>query len=121
MVGLADAAGCGAADQPDREPRRAEQHPGDGAGQRALGGALADHVARVVDVHVAPGERAADHDPVVPVVLDEGDLVDPGRGGGRAQHIRVGAFRAADVIEDHECQIEAHAGSLARRRPGRIT
>ena len=48
VVGLAHPARGAAADEPDREPGRTEEEPGDGAGEGALGGPLADHVSLVV-------------------------------------------------------------------------
>ena len=101
-------------DEPDREPRRTEEHPGNGAGEGSLGGSLADHVALLVHIDVAARERAAHHDPVVPVVFDERDLVNPRRIAGSVEHVRVRRFGALDVIEDHEREVEAHTRRLGR-------
>ena len=108
------------ATRPAANPARAEERSCDGAGEGALGGALADDVSLVVQVEVAARERAAHHDPVVPVVLDERDLVDPGRVVRGADHVGVRAFGALDVVEDHQSEVEAHGRTLGARAGGRI-
>jgi len=58
VSGLVNAARGASGDEPDGEPRWAEERPDDGAGEGSLGGSLADHVSLLVDVHVAARERA---------------------------------------------------------------
>ena len=106
--GLRHAAGDPAADDPDREPGRPEEHAGDRAGQGALRGLLADRVELVVDVDVAAGERAAHHEAVAAVVLDEGDLVDPGDVADGVEHVGVRVVGAFDVGEHRQREVEAH-------------
>src|SRR4051812_26267658 len=66
LPGVAGAAHGGAPDEPDGESGRTEEHARYGTGQGALGRALADYDVRlVIQIEVAAGERAADHDPVV--------------------------------------------------------
>ena len=108
VPGFAQSTRARPADDPDGEPHRPEEDPDHGAGQGSFGGPLADHVALVVHVDVAAGERAPDHDAVVPVVLDEGDLVHPRRVPRAVEHVGVRVLGARDVLEDHECEIEAH-------------
>ena len=116
MFGFAQPARHTAADDPDSEPGGAEEDPGDGAGQGSLGGPLADHVALLVQIDVAAGERTAHDDPVVPVVLDEGDLVNPRRVAGSVENVRIRPLGALDVSEDHERQVERHQSSSIRLR-----
>ena len=112
VLGLAQPARGAAGDEPDGQPGRAEEEADHGAGQGALGGALADHVAALVDVDVAARERAPHHDAIVPVVLDERDLVDPRLRSGGLQHARVGPLGTLEVMEDQKCEIEAHARTV---------
>ena len=78
-LGFAQPAGSRSGDESHGESRGTEEQPGHGAGQRSLAGSLADHVAALVDVDVAARERAPHDDPVMPVVLDERELVHPHR------------------------------------------
>ena len=112
VIGLAHPARDAAGDEPDRQPGRTEQDADHGTGQGALAGSLADHVPALVDVDVAARERAPHHDAIVPVVLDERDLVDPRLRSGGLQHARVGPLGTLDVMEDQKCEIEAHARTV---------
>src|SRR5690349_20015302 len=127
VLGVAEAARGAAGHQPDGDPRGSEEDAGGGAGHRPLRGAPADDVTALVQVDVATGERAAHHDPVVPVGLYERHLPDPGRAARCAEDIRIRVLRAFDVIEDDEREIEAHARdatstgtALASSRPGDV-
>ena len=62
VFGFTEAARRASGDEPDREPRRTEKDPGNGAGQGSLGGSLADHVSLLVHIDVAAREGAALHD-----------------------------------------------------------
>jgi hypothetical protein len=112
VFGLAESARRAPGHQPDRESRRTEEEPDNGAGQGSFAGSLADHVSLFVQIDVAAGKRAPHHDSVVPVVLDERDLVNPRRFAGSVQHVRVGPFCASGVIEDDEREVEAHVCRL---------
>ena len=76
--------------EPDGKPGRTEDHTYDRSGQCALGGALADQIAPILLVHIPTGEGPAHHDPVVTVVLDERDLVDPGHVADGIADVGVG-------------------------------
>ena len=108
VPGFAQPTRARSTDDPDGEPHRPEEQPDDGAGQGSFGGSPADHVALIVQVDVAARERAPHHDAVVPVVLDEGDLVHPRRIPRGVQHVGIGVLGARDVLEDQEGEVEAH-------------
>ena len=112
VMGLAHPAHAAARDEADGDAHRPEQEAGHGAGQRALAGALADDVAAFVEVDVPARERPAHDDAIVPVVLDEGELVHPRCFAGAVLDGGVGAFGAFYVIEDHEREVKGHAPTV---------
>jgi len=107
--GLGSTADDAARREPDGKSRRAEEHTCDRSSQRTLGRALADRVALILFVHVSSGERPTHHDPVVTVVLDESDLVDPWNIAHGIAYVRVGALGTFGMWKHGERKIEAHA------------
>ena len=91
---------------PTASPAGPKSTPASAPGQGALRGPLADRVELVVDVDVAAGERAADHEAIAAVVLDESDLVDPGDVADGVEHVGVRVVGAFDVGEHRECEVE---------------
>ena len=53
------------------------------------------------------GKAAADHDSVVPVMLDEGNLLRPGNTGDLARRAGVRPLGTLGVPEHHQSEVEA--------------
>jgi heavy metal translocating P-type ATPase len=103
---LALAAGNATGGQAGRQPRGPEQKTDGCTCQRALRDALANDVAAIVHVEVVAGDGPAHDQAVVPVVLDERDLLQPRLPRRALAYLRVSVLGPLDVREDHEREVQ---------------
>ena len=97
----------GAEHHPGRQARWAREDADHRAAGEALDGPALRHVERLVDVDVVAGERAAQDQVVVVVVLDQTDLASPRRADVTRGGERPGG--RADAREAHEREVHVQA------------